>query len=156
MIVHHTEMDATLWDDYASRHPILQKNLYHWNLRFCILFMLMLIVEVVLMTSLLVVNGSCTQVYPYVGTSYLSVVLALGFGILCMKWNQCTLYYASAKSRHRANIKAVVLLVGVMVPLIGSYFFVWEGQCSANGTSKLVLAAFAIQMIRTPMTLSIQ
>ena len=157
MIIHHTELDATLWEDYSSRHPLLQKQAYHWNLKFCILFMFLLIIEIILMTALLIVDMGCSSLLAYILMSFFSVILAMGFGIVSVKWQQNTLYYASSKTKFRSNIRAIVLLVGILVPLIGSYFFVWEGHCSQySSSSTLILSAFAVQIIRSPVTLSIQ
>ena len=156
MIIHHTEMDATLWDDYSSRHPVLQKNLYQWNLKFCIVYMIMLILEAVSMTAIVILGSACLDLLVYVIVSFLSLFFALTFGVLTIKWHQNTLYYASSKSKYRSNVRAIVLLLGVMVPLGGSYFTVWENKCNLVSFQQyLVIGAFAVQMIRTPMTLAI-
>eukprot|EP00835_Amoeboradix_gromovi_P004928 NODE_420_length_8944_cov_0.479819.p3 type:complete len:155 gc:universal NODE_420_length_8944_cov_0.479819:4586-4122(-) len=154
MIVHHIEMDATLWDDYSDRYPILQKQLFQSNLKFCIMFMTLLVCEFLLFATLFVIDRECFLTFVYIIMSYFSAFIGFCFGLFSVKWSRQSLYFESPKARFRSSIRAIVLLVGVMVPLIGSYFVVWEPDCNKN--SSLILSAFMIQMIRSPMTLSIQ
>eukprot|EP00834_Sanchytrium_tribonematis_P001728 NODE_44_length_33449_cov_1.575742.p28 type:complete len:158 gc:universal NODE_44_length_33449_cov_1.575742:4346-4819(+) len=156
MIVHSLIMDATLWSDYSSRHPDLQRNMYKWSLKFVLIYMTMLLTEVILMTFLFVSDLACPDVLLYIIFSYISVIMALCFSIFTIKWKQSTLYYANSKCKLRSNIAATVLLIGVLVPLAGSYFVVFENSCQSNKLiANIVISVFVVQMIRSPMVLAI-
>ena len=149
MIVHHTELDATLWRDYSSRQPLLQKNYYEWNMKYSLIYMGLLIFEAIFLSAVAIVQGSCMMVLVYVIASYLSTSLGLLFAVLTVKWHRNTLYYASNQSKSRANIRAIVLLISVVVPISGSYFVVFERSCMSNSlVNPFLIMSFALQLIR--------